>query len=516
LTLASFTFTLVTLTLVAAPYHLGYLGYSQPSPGSSPGSAAEDLNTLASEIHVLANNISTIADQINTGHSSAVPPGVKIFGGAKGGIVPYSYIVRVIPNNTLSNGTAINSDTALHEAIDLRDAAVSNITEKGTFEVTHLYNNTLGRAAFAITCEACAKARPNHTTFAAISNTLGELSKVPNVLVTPDRYAVASEQQAVTPNIKRIGGTESFAKSGDGQGNVNASIAVIDTGIDCTHPDLNVVWGYDFINNTELCFDDEGHGTNVAGIAAAKDNNIGVVGVAPGANLYALKVLDGNGNGKLSTILAALDWVEANSRKIDVVNMSLELQGAANEFMLPLQSLKNKGVVVVAAAGNDADSASNYSPARYGEKKFGPDLNDNLVITVSSIADTDGKCGGTGPFVWSGFDDSFASIYSNYGPAIMFAAPGTEIFSTFKNHGYAAESGTSQATPLVAGAATLYKSLHPLANQNEVEEGLSKLAVSSQEKCSDSNGKGYFDSLTDPDRYPEKLLYIGGLNESSP
>lgn len=202
-------------------------------------------------------------------------------------------------------------------------------------------------------------------------------------------------------------------------------IGVIDTGISLSHPDLaaNIAGGVNTINPRRNPNDDNGHGSHVAGIIAGLDNTIGVVGVAPNADLYAIKVLGANGSGYLSDVIEGIDWGIANG--MQVLNMSLGT--SANSQLLHDAVIRayNAGVVVVAAAGNSGGSVE--YPGAYPE-----------VITVSA---TDAS-------------DQIAS-FSSRGPEVDLAAPGVSIFSTYKGTGYATLSGTSMATPHVAGVAAL-------------------------------------------------------------
>ncbi|MDA1278238.1 MAG: S8 family peptidase [Verrucomicrobia bacterium] len=224
---------------------------------------------------------------------------------------------------------------------------------------------------------------------------------------------------------------------------VNVDVAVIDTGIDLSHPDLNVYKNVSFVRRVKTGNDDNGHGTHVAGTVAALNNGIGVVGVAPGARLWAVKVLDRNGSGYLSDVIKGVDYVTANSASIEVANMSL---GGGNSLALntAIADSVGQGVVYVVAAGNSADDASYYSPAN------SPD-----VLCVSAIVDTDGLCGGQGPATGYGADDTFAT-FSNYGSVVDIAAPGVDVLSTYKGQSYAVLSGTSMASPHVTGAVALY------------------------------------------------------------
>jgi len=227
-------------------------------------------------------------------------------------------------------------------------------------------------------------------------------------------------------------------------------VAIIDTGIDLDHPDLNVVGNVNFVNEKKSGDDDNGHGTHVAGIVAALDNSIGVVGVAPGAELYAVKVLDRRGSGWMSDVIAGIGWAADNG--MDVANMSLGAKGTSNALHDAVINATNKGVAIVVAAGNDNADANAYIPATYDE-----------VITVSAIADSDGKYGGLGDPTKYGADDTFAS-FSNWGEDVDLAAPGVDIYSTWKGADYKAESGTSMACPHVTGAAALYSAQYRATN----------------------------------------------------
>ena len=124
-----------------------------------------------------------------------------------------------------------------------------------------------------------------------------------------------------------------------------------------------------------------------AGTAAAKDDTVGVVGVAPGARLWNLKVLDDSGSGSISSLISAIDYVTANANQIDVVNLSLGCQCTSSALNTAINAAVNAGVTFVVAAGNDGKNASSFSPANHPN-----------VITVSAIVDTDGKCGASGVF----------------------------------------------------------------------------------------------------------------------
>ncbi|MFM9092675.1 MAG: S8 family serine peptidase, partial [Verrucomicrobiota bacterium] len=257
---------------------------------------------------------------------------------------------------------------------------------------------------------------------------------------------VRISNDTVPPGIVRVGATLNAKARIDTSNaeSVDVDIAIIDTGIQLTHPDLNVFRNVSYVAGARTGNDDNGHGTHCAGIAAARDNNVGVVGVAPGARLWAVKVLDRAGSGTIANVIRGVDYVTANSASIEVANMSL---GGGNSATLnnAIANSAARGVVYVVAAGNSNVDAVNSSPA-----------NSPSVICVSAIVDTDGLPGGFGPGTTYGADDTFAS-FSNYGAVVDMAAPGVNILSTYIGGQYASLSGTSMAAPHVAGAAGLYR-----------------------------------------------------------
>ena len=158
----------------------------------------------------------------------------------------------------------------------------------------------------------------------------------------------------------------------------------LDTGIDLDHPDLNVYRNVSLVRSAKTGDDDNGHGTHVAGIAAAKDNGKGVIGAAPGARLWSVKVCDKAGECKISDMIKGVEYITQHADEIDVVNISVETPFLPALNRAISASIK-AGVTYVVAAGNYGQDASTTSPAS------NPD-----VITVSAIADSDGKCGGLG------------------------------------------------------------------------------------------------------------------------
>ncbi|WP_188647844.1 S8 family peptidase [Marinithermofilum abyssi] len=214
------------------------------------------------------------------------------------------------------------------------------------------------------------------------------------------------------------------------RGSSSVRIAIVDTGVQYNHPDLSgkVIKGYDFVNNDWDPMDGNGHGTHCAGIAAAVTNNsTGIAGMAPNASIYAVRVLDNNGSGTLTDVADGITHAADNNSK--VISLSLGATTGASYLQNAVNYAWNKGAVVVAAAGNSGTSAPNY-PAYYSN-----------AIAVGSTDSSDNK-----------------SYFSNWGTWVDVAAPGSSIYSTYPTNTYATLSGTSMATPHVAGLAGLLAS----------------------------------------------------------
>lgn len=279
--------------------------------------------------------------------------------------------------------------------------------------------------------------------------------------VYPD-YRVSIAAQQLTTSVDRVDGDLHPTRAGDGRGDpIDADIAILDTGI-TPHADLNLAGGHD-CTGVGYTRDDHYHGTFVAGLAAAKDNGTGIVGAAPGVRVWAVKVLDRNGNGAISSVICGLDWVAARSATIDAVNMSFGMGEAddtscsATGLHLAVCAVHRRNVPMMVAAGNGGP-VDRRIPARYPE-----------VLAVSALADSDGRPGGRGPATSAGADDTMAT-FSCYGRAVDIAAPGVDAISlSFRGSGTAGPlSGTSYATPLVSGAAALIRAKEPTASSASV------------------------------------------------
>jgi subtilisin len=319
------------------------------------------------------------------------------------------------------------------------------------------------------------------------------LSADPAVMAVVPDLEVHALAQTLPTGINRIDGELSSTVSGNGSGDVNVDIAIIDTGIG-PNTDLNIVGGTNCVGGSSFN-DDNGHGTHVAGIAAARDNADGVVGVAPGARLYAVKVLNSAGSGSTSQIVCGIDWVTARAGTIEVANMSLGGSSPLGGFSTCTSSFDpmhgaicrsvSAGVTYAVAAGNSHANSNSFVPATYSE-----------VITVSALADFNGlPGGGAAATCRSDVDDTFAD-FSNFGADVDLIAPGVCILSSAPNNGLATLSGTSMASPHVAGAAALYKSTHP---------GDSPAAVRNALRAA---GNSNYNSTGDGDSTKEPLLNV--------
>ena len=326
--------------------------------------------------------------------------------------------------------------------------------------------------------------------------------------VVPDEVIEIAAQTTPT-GVARVGALSSSLANINGvDERVDADVAIVDTGI-WAHHDLVIAGGYNCSTSNRAAWGDgNGHGTHVAGTVGARDNTVGVVGVAPGVRLWAVRILNSSGSGLLSWYVCGLDWIlsqrdpsDSSRPLIEAVNMSVAKTGrdatdcgvrSRDILHQAICRLYNAGITVVAAAANERTSAAAYVPAAY-----------NQVITVSALADTDGRSGGSGGrrcLSWGSYDrdDTFAD-FSNYGSDIDLIAPGKCIWSTKPGPSYGYSSGTSMAAPAVTGAVALYKASRPLATPAEVREALRYL------------GNFGWSTSTDPDGYHEPLLGVSRI-----
>ncbi len=296
----------------------------------------------------------------------------------------------------------------------------------------------------------------------AVDGTPADLADVlddPAVVHVEADRAVRTAAQTLPRGVQRIDGV---AAAGIGSGrDVAVDVAIIDTGV-AGHGDLRIAGRFDCTDRSiepsvdwvayalfGTCksggTDTDGHGTHVAGIVGARDNGTGVVGVAPGARLWSVRVLERTDGGRLSDVIAGVDTVAGRAATIEVANISLVANGRSVAMDQAIEGATDAGVVVVVAAGNGSTNASGVTPAN------SPD-----AITVSAVTDLDGLPGARKPCSGNclGGDDRFAS-YSNFGQVVDIAAPGSFILSTTLGNDTRTLSGTSMASPHVAGAAAL-------------------------------------------------------------
>jgi subtilisin family serine protease len=235
----------------------------------------------------------------------------------------------------------------------------------------------------------------------------------------------ASSTQSIPWGIPRVNGIENYSGSNRAW--------IVDSGIDLDHPDLNVNQTLSktfIVGGKPTTPDDEhGHGTHVAGTVAARNNDFGVIGVAPGAQVVSCRVLDRRGSGSFSWTVAALDYIatEGIGQAGDVVNMSLGPNSRYTDDAVDaaVQAVAAKGILISIAAGNESDDCSFYSPAHN---------NGTNIYTISAMD----------------INENFAS-FSNYGSPVDFCEPGVNILSTYKGGSYGTMSGTSMAAPHAAG-----------------------------------------------------------------
>lgn len=321
--------------------------------------------------------------------------------------------------------------------------------------VTHVYSHALKGYSARMSDEAAAR-----------------IANDPRVQwVEADKVVEATAQTLPTGISRSDAHLSPRAKINGIDERVDVDVAVIDSGIDLTHPDLNVYRaGAKNCSTGTSANDGNGHGSHVAGTVGALDNSIGPVGVAPGARVWPVRVLNNAGSGSTSSVVCGIDFVTANASSIEVANMSLGGGGSDDgncgntkndvEHKAICRSVA-AGVTYVVAAGNSYVDSAGSIPAAYDE-----------VITVSALADFNGlPGGGAAATCRSDVDDSFAN-FSNYGKDVDIIAPGVCIYSTWKGGGYNTISGTSMASPHVAGGAALYKANNPSASPAQVKAAL--------------------------------------------
>lgn len=269
-----------------------------------------------------------------------------------------------------------------------------------------------------------------------------------------------SGSQVIQWGVNRVHAPEAWSAS-RGAG---VKVVVIDTGLDMTHPDLagNIRGGWNAITKSNDFTDDHGHGTHCGGNIAALDNDIGIVGVAPKADLYGVKVLDANGSGTFDDVIAGMQWAIDNH--MEVASMSLGASQGNPALADMVKAMKKAGVTLVAAAGNSGGAVG--FPGGYPE-----------AIAIAAMDSND-----------------LLADFSSRGPEVAFIAPGVDVYSLSKNGGYETMSGTSMATPHAAGLAVLYLSKHKGSTPDQVRAGLAAASTKLPGVSAEGQGNGLPDA----------------------
>lgn len=343
--------------------------------------------------------------------------------GLIGFTILFSLSLLIYPSNTvLATESAIQKDVIITFKTDNIDLSVINSIEDNGGEITWEPNEV--RSISATISEDSVEELMDFSTVKWV-----EIDKVMKISVQKDDWGIGRTGTSRAWN---------FGYTGTG-----IKVAVLDTGISA-HQDLVISGGVSFDPSSKSYNDNHGHGTHVAGIISAKDNSIGMVGVAPDSQLYAVKVLGSDGSGLTSDIIKGIDWAISNN--MDIINLSLGSQDESVALKEAVTRAINKGIVVVAAAGNDGHlnptgDTVDY-PASYDQ-----------VIAVGAID----------------VNNQIAPFSSN-GPSVDVVAPGVSISSTLSTGNYGEMSGTSMATPYVTGIVALYKEAYPNYTVSQIQD----------------------------------------------
>jgi subtilisin len=265
-----------------------------------------------------------------------------------------------------------------------------------------------------------------------------QLAQYPSVTFIEQDKPVMMEEQRIDSKIYELNypkpeelATESYFTGKD------IKVGVLDTGIDTTHEDLTVSGGISFVPDTPSYTDDNGHGTHVAGIIAAQNNNIGIRGIAPNVKLYSIKVLDEDGLGQYSQIIDGIEW--ASQQGLHIVNLSLTGKESSYALKLAVDEAYKKGLYIIAASGNHSNNMFSEDQSVYYPAKY------ESAIAVGAV-------------------DQYNKHpkFSGSGPELELVAPGVDIYSSYMNNTYETLTGTSMATPYVTAIYALYKEAFPL------------------------------------------------------
>lgn len=331
-------------------------------------------------------------------------------------VIPGQYIV-VYKDDALTTGRSIGANSYKERQSIMQGEAKATLQRNqiSAEKIMHVYGSTIKGFAVknATEQEIEELRRDNQVAYIEQDQTVSV-----NMGGPPGGGGGGGGGQSTPWGVTRVGGAINGANAG--------TAWIIDTGIDLDHPDLNVDVNRSatFLGGNSTPDDQNGHGSHVAGTVAAIDNSVGVVGVAAGATVVAVRVLDRRGSGSTSGVIAGVNYVGANAASGDAANMSLG--GGISSALDNAVTAASSACPFALAAGNESDNANNHSPAR---------ANGNNIYTVSAMNSSDN---------WASF--------SNYGnPPVDYCAPGVSVQSCWKDGGYNTISGTSMATPHVCG-----------------------------------------------------------------
>ncbi|PKM69673.1 MAG: peptidase S8/S53 subtilisin kexin sedolisin [Firmicutes bacterium HGW-Firmicutes-19] len=264
------------------------------------------------------------------------------------------------------------------------------------------------------------------------------LSKNPNILSIESEVIFTINDDSIEWGIAKVEAPKAWAQNFTGAG---VKVGIIDTGI-ALHEDLIIAGGANFVDTANSYYDDNGHGTHVAGTIAALDNGLGVIGVAPDVSLYAIKVLNSSGSGYLSDIIEGIDF--AINEQLDIINMSLGTSTDSPALHTAVDAAYNAGILVVASAGNSGKRITSMDNVGYPAK-----YESAIAVAATDI-------------------NNDRATFSSTGPAVEVAAPGVSVRSTYLNNGYASMSGTSMAAPHVSGHLALLIQAFPDKTHTEI------------------------------------------------
>ncbi|WP_458119280.1 S8 family peptidase [Paenibacillus sp. Z6-24] len=290
-----------------------------------------------------------------------------------------------------------------------------------------------------------------------------ELARQQGITSIEPNEVYTSAAQAFAPSVKTVS-VKSNEQASWGYGMIDAQIpfnagytgkgvkvAILDTGIS-THRELKIAGGVSVVGYTSSYADDNGHGTFIAGVIGAQDNDYGLIGEAPDAQIYGVKILDSKGNGSTENLAKGINWAILND--MDIVNMSIAFPQNSPTVQKMIEAADAKGILLVAAAGNKgtADAATNTIeyPAKAADQ----------VIAVTAVNDTLQR-----------------ASFSASGPEADVAAPGVGIVSTASNGKYELRDGTSVAAPFVTGMAAVLKQAYPNLTNTQLRDAIEKSSI---------------------------------------